>query len=178
MSLFGSLFETTYLYSVFMSIAHYSPFFLTIGILLYSLLRFTPFVAVSYVFMNIFVKLLKHIFAFERHPECITLVSRDFTFPMVDKYSMPSGHSAIAGFATALSYGYVDRVVMILLSILIFIQRVQYQCHTLLECIIGYGLGLAFGLFSNYSYNQHKNLDLSNVRKNELRKYRNGFIIF
>ena len=67
-----------------------------------------------------------------------------------DKYGMPSGHSQIVGFSTAFLYAVTSNIYILLvyltLSINTMIQRVWFKNHTVMQVIIGYAVGLLWGL--------------------------------
>jgi len=147
--------------SMVMSFAQYSPIILSCFLIIYLIYTHHIYnvllVGSLFIFLNGVIALLKYVIARERDPECLKLLVRDFTFPMIDKYSMPSGHSAIAGFITGL-LSREWKLVFMIISLVIMFQRVIYKCHTIVECIIGFAIGYIFGLLSERKIqNQHKN---------------------
>lgn len=64
-------------------------------------------------------------------------------------YGMPSGHSQFMGLILFL----YPNIFILILTILIMIQRVYKNYHSINQIIVGFLVGYFFGLL-NYSYNE------------------------
>jgi len=69
-----------------------------------------------------------------------------------DRYGMPSGHSQISGFSTAFMYCVTGNIYALLIYVAVSVntmyQRVKFKNHSILQVIIGYSVGLLWGIFT------------------------------
>jgi membrane-associated phospholipid phosphatase len=71
-----------------------------------------------------------------------------------DVYGMPSGHAQLAFYSTIFIYLALKNkkiaFVFLLISMISLYQRVKYKNHTILQVIVGSGVGALFGYFIYY----------------------------
>uniref|UniRef100_A0A6C0F7F1 Phosphatidic acid phosphatase type 2/haloperoxidase domain-containing protein n=1 Tax=viral metagenome TaxID=1070528 RepID=A0A6C0F7F1_9ZZZZ len=67
-----------------------------------------------------------------------------------DVYGMPSGHSQGVGFSTAFIFCVTQNPYLlfgfILISVNTIVQRIRYKNHTAMQTVIGFSLGLCWGI--------------------------------
>ena len=71
-----------------------------------------------------------------------------------DKYGMPSGHSQSVGFSTAYIFCTLNSqsifVLYSIISLITMFQRYKNHCHTISQIVIGYIIGIVFGILIIY----------------------------
>jgi hypothetical protein len=121
------------------------------------MLEFLPYIMVGAVLMltsspvfflvclalnELLNKALKHYIKQPRPIDCPIFLKKS--------YGMPSGHSQVAGFASAFIWRdatYIQRVALVLATLATMAQRVISRCHSIPQVAVGAVLGITFGTF-------------------------------
>ncbi len=91
----------------------------------------------------------KHIFAMEvRNGNRISF----------DKFGMPSGHAQMAGYSIGFIYHIVKSSsimnLYLVIALITMIQRFIFKNHTIMQLIVGFGIGIFIGFCTSYWANQ------------------------
>jgi len=146
------------------NIGFFLPFYIWILVAYLFYLR-PPYIAFYGLFYGIGIWINKIIKQIVREPRPDgTICINGETYEGVESYGMPSGHSQIMGYTTSFLYWVQnnDYIVLFLVlgSLITAYQRWKYRCHTVMQIVVGYSIGIVMGyityLTTRYWYKNWK----------------------